>query len=102
MHNSQDVDRRHTTRSLAEAAKATFWARFALSLGRRCGGRKEMRLAAFRPKFQGLTAIKKKVVPGASRLVAATVYGRLSQDVRTAYQISWLRKRHFYTSVASL
>ena len=34
LHKSQDADRRHTTRSLAEVAKATIWARFALSLGR--------------------------------------------------------------------
>jgi hypothetical protein len=69
---------------MAEVAKATLWARFALGPGRRCGSGKEMRLAAFRSKFQGLAAIKKKVT-GASRLVAATVYGRLSQDFGTAY-----------------
>jgi len=45
---------------MAEVAKATLWARFALSPGRRCGSGKEMRLAAFRSQFQGLAAIKKK------------------------------------------
>jgi len=45
---------------MAEVAKATLWARFALSPGRRCGSGKETRLAAFRSKFQGLAAIKKR------------------------------------------